>query len=399
MATNGAFEDIRPYRDPEVPEVIHRVVKDEAFRNLMKFVYPDRDTDEVLREVAKSKTIRDFQIGVAYPAMRKIINQTIDELTVSGLENLKKEKSYLFISNHRDIILDSAIMNILLHEAGLETFETAIGSNLLEEEIVRDLTKLNKNFTVKRNTGAREFYENSMRLSAYIHKNITEGASSVWIAQREGRTKNGIDKTQPGLLKMLSINCKKSLSECFEELNLTPVAISYEYDPCDVLKIPELKALAKEEKYEKKPGEDYQSILTGITGHKGRVHLNIGETLSDELSILKSISAPNDKLKKLGELIDEKILAQYRLWPTNYIALDILEGNSGKSPHYTKKDRQKFEKRMERSLSESNLVDEEAKYLLLQMYANPAKGRVASEVTSSNRGQKNISGSIRTKTN
>ncbi|HKK40375.1 MAG TPA: 1-acyl-sn-glycerol-3-phosphate acyltransferase [Cryomorphaceae bacterium] len=372
MPANGKFEDIRPYRDAEVPEVISRILRDKGFTNLLRYVYPDTPLEPIKERVASVKTIADFQAKVAHPAMRKLVNETTDSITVSGLENILTDGSHLFISNHRDIILDSAILNIMLFEAGLGTFETAIGSNLLEEELVRDLTKMNKNFTVKRNATAREFYENSVNLSQYIHHTICERNTNVWIAQREGRTKDGMDKTQPGLLKMLSINCEKPLSQCFRELNITPVAISYEYDPCDVLKIPELKALAQEKKYEKQKGEDYNSILTGLTGYKGRIHLSIGKPLNEELNQLIDFSSPNDKLKELGEIIDQKVYGQYKLWPTNHIAFDLLEGVTDSS-NYTKEEKAAFMSRMERQLALLDLNSEEDRYFLLNMYANPVK--------------------------
>jgi 1-acyl-sn-glycerol-3-phosphate acyltransferase len=372
MIADGQFEDIRPYRDEEVPKVISRILKDKSFENLLRYVYPDEPLEPIQARVKSVSSIADFQAKVAYPAMRKLVNETTDNITVSGLENIQREGAHLFISNHRDIILDSAILNILLYEAGLGTFETAIGSNLLEEELVRDLTKLNKNFTVKRNTGAREFYENSVNLSNYIYHSITKRSESVWIAQREGRTKDGIDKTQPGLLKMLSINCEKPLRQCFRDLNITPVAISYEYDPCDVLKIPELKALSREEKYTKKPGEDYHSILTGLTGYKGRVHLSIGKPLRDELTCLKDFESPNDKLKELGEMIDRRVYGQYKLWPTNHIAFDLLEGETTPT-HYTDEQKAAFISRMEDQLKSMGLTTEEDRYFLLNMYANPVK--------------------------
>jgi len=372
MPALGTFEDIRPYRDEEVPEVIGRILRDKGFTNLLRYVYPDEPLEPIKERVASVNTIADFQSRVAYPAMRKLVNETTDSINVSGLENIQSGGSHLFISNHRDIILDSAILNIMLYEAGLGTFETAIGSNLLEEELVRDLTKMNKNFTVKRNTTAREFYENSVNLSNYIHHSICERDTNVWIAQREGRTKDGIDKTQPGLLKMLSINCEKPLSQCFRELNITPVAISYEYDPCDVLKIPELKALAQEQKYEKQRGEDYNSILTGLTGYKGRIHLSIGKPLNEELNQLVEFTSANDKLKELGEIIDQKVYSQYKLWPSNHIAFDLLQGNSASS-HYTEKEKSVFMTRMEKQLEKLGLNTQEDLYFLLSMYANPVK--------------------------
>ncbi|MGB6036190.1 MAG: 1-acyl-sn-glycerol-3-phosphate acyltransferase [Cryomorphaceae bacterium] len=372
MPANGKFEDIRPYRDEEVPEVISRILRDKSFTNLLRYVYPEDDLAPIKERVASVKTIADFQAKVAYPAMRKLVNETTDRISVSGLEHIKRNGAHLFISNHRDIILDSAILNIMLYEAGLGTFETAIGSNLLEEELVRDLTKMNKNFTVKRNATAREFYENSVNLSQYIHHSICEKDTNVWIAQREGRTKDGMDKTQPGLLKMLSINCEKPLSQCFRELNITPVAISYEYDPCDVLKIPELKALAQEKKYEKQQGEDYNSILTGLTGYKGRIHLSIGKPLNEELNQLVDFTSPNDKLKELGEIIDQRIYGQYKLWPTNHIAHGLLEGIE-KSSSYSQEEKVAFIKRMEKQLEILGLHSEEDRYFLLNMYANPVK--------------------------
>jgi len=211
-----------------------------------------------------------------------------------------------------------------------------------------------------------------VNLSNYIHHSICERDTNVWIAQREGRTKDGIDKTQPGLLKMLSINCEKPLSQCFRELNITPVAISYEYDPCDVLKIPELKALAQEQKYEKQRGEDYNSILTGLTGYKGRIHLSIGKPLNEELNQLVEFTSANDKLKELGEIIDQKVYSQYKLWPSNHIAFDLLQGNSASS-HYTEKEKSVFMTRMEKQLEKLGLNTQEDLYFLLSMYANPVK--------------------------
>ncbi|MCH2215077.1 MAG: 1-acyl-sn-glycerol-3-phosphate acyltransferase [Flavobacteriales bacterium] len=372
MPTSSNFEDIRPYRDEEVPEVVKRILQDKSFANLLRYIYPKECLETIKEEVRTVETIEDFQRKVAYPAMRKLVNATTDSVTISGIENIHSGSAHLFISNHRDIILDSALLNILLYENGLGTFETAIGSNLLTEELVRDLTKLNKNFTVKRNTGAREFYENSLQLSKYIHHTITERGSSVWIAQKEGRTKDGMDKTQPGLLKMLSINSDKPLDNWFRELKITPVAISYEYDPCDVLKIPELKALSNDLKYEKNQGEDYVSILTGLTGYKGRIHLSIGESLDAELSVLKDFSSPNDKLKMLGEIIDEKIYSQYKLWPSNHIAFDELNAHLHRS-EYSAEERSKFFDRMHHQLEKQNWTDDQSKFFLLNMYGNPVK--------------------------
>lgn len=373
MGSEKDFEEIRPYIDSEVSQVIARLLNNPGLYKVLQFVFPHWDEADVRNAVGEIKTISDFQSKIAHPAMRKLIDTTISELTFDGLENIDKGESYLFISNHRDIILDSAILNIVLFENGFGTIQTAIGSNLLSTEIVTDLTKLNKNFVVKRNTGVREFYENSMLLSSYIRDIIINNRSSIWIAQREGRTKDGLDKTQPGLLKMLTMQCDKTMRECFRDLKVTPVAISYEYDPCDVLKIPELKAISREEKYEKAPGEDFNSILTGLTGHKGRVHLSIGKTIDSELDALADFPNINDKLRMLGEFIDRQIYSNYKLWPTNYMAHDMLTGSHEKNGEYTDSQLEDFRDYLETRLKKANLTAEEDFRRLVSMYANPVR--------------------------
>lgn len=373
MGYRKEFDDIRPYRDQEVPTVIERLKQDPAFFTMMKFVHPEWSAEYVNETISGISTIAEFQEKVAYPSMRILIDKTVKNVTVSGLENLKDRKSHLFISNHRDIILDSAILNVVLVEAKYGTIYTAIGNNLLSSDLITDLTKLNKNFVVKRNTTAREFYENSILLSAFISYTITDLENSIWIAQREGRTKDGLDKTQPGLLKMLSINCDKTFRECFSDLNITPVAISYEHDPCDILKIPELKAISRDDKYEKAQNEDYNSIITGLTGNKGRVHISIGKTIDSELDSLPKLENTNDKLKVLGEIIDNQIHQNYKLWPTNILAYDILENKVSDKPEYEGIDPVRFEADLDKKLKAAGLTSKEDKEWLLKMYANPVK--------------------------
>jgi len=379
MGTSKDFDEIRPYVDGEVEEVVERLLQTPAFYTMMEYVHPDWVEEKVREVMHEVKTIDGFQSKIAHPLMRILLDKTIDSLSISGLENIKKGESYLFISNHRDIILDSAILNVLLYEKGYGTFQTAIGSNLLSSDLVSDLTKLNKNFVVKRNTGAREFYENSMILSSYIQHVIGDLKESIWIAQREGRTKDGLDKTQPGLLKMLSINCDKPIRECFRELRITPVAISYEYDPCDVLKIPELKAISRDEKYEKAAGEDLNSILTGLTGKKGRVHIKIGKTLDKELDALADQNNVNEKLKMLGEIIDRQIYLNYKIWPTNQMAFDKLENQIASADAYDGRDPEEFFKFCRERLSDAHLDSPEDYNWLLNMYANPVRNYLALE--------------------
>jgi hypothetical protein len=374
------YNDIRPYRDHEVEEAMKRLEAHESFHQVLRYVNPGLDAAGIHKMLEGVHTIDDFQRLVAHPAMRGLVDTTCSELTSQGFENLRSDGAHLFISNHRDIILDSAILNMLLLEHGFPTTETAIGNNLLSSELITDLTRLNKNFVVKRNTAAREFYDNSLRLSGYIRHTITERNVGIWIAQREGRTKNGLDKTQPGLLKMLSIGCDDPLRFCFRSLRIVPVAISYEYDPCDVLKIPELKAVSRDERYEKKPDEDYRSILTGLTGSKGRVHLGIGRVIDKELDILADFQNVNDKLRLLGEIIDRQIFSLYKLWPTNYMANDLLNGTRNYTEEYSDADITAFEQRIRERLHAAGLHADEDFEFLLMMYANPVENAKSASV-------------------
>jgi len=377
MQKRSAFEDIRPYHDREVAEITARLANNPGFIEVVQYVFPDRTEADIRAQLAIINTVDEFQKKIAHPAIRTLADNTSASLEVSGLENITKGESYLFISNHRDIILDSALLNVLLLESGHQTTQTAIGNNLLSSDLITDLTKLNKNFVVKRNTGARELYENSLRLSSYIRHHITEGLSSIWIAQREGRTKDGLDKTQPGLLKMLSIGCEEPLRNCFRDLKVTPVAISYENDPCDVLKIPELKAVSRDEKYEKKPGEDFLSIITGLKGFKGRIHVSIGKTIDKELNVLADFPNMNDKLRELGDIIDRQIFEIYKLWPTNLMAHDLLHGEDVHKSEYTENDRDAFVKKAKERLADAGLDTEEDYRWLLKMYANPVKNNLS----------------------
>ncbi len=376
MQALSLFDEIRPYRDEEVPGAMAKLAENPTFTEVIQYVFPEMDDDQIRSKLAAIRSVDDFQHSIAHPTMRQLVNRTSESTAVEGLDLIRPDESYLFISNHRDIILDSALLNMFLLEAGFPTTQTAIGNNLLSSPLVTHLTRLNKNFVVKRNTGAREFYENSMLLSQYISHHISNRLSSIWIAQREGRTKDGLDKTQPGLLKMLSISCEKPVEQCFKDLRITPIAVSYEHDPCDVLKIPQLKAISRDEKYEKAPDEDFRSILTGLTGEKGRIKLEIGKTLDEELDELNAYSNVNDKLRVLGELIDQQIVQLYTLWPTNYMAYDLLEGRESSRAEHEGKSIRAFKAEAKTKLRKAGLDTEEDYRWLLKMYANPVKNKV-----------------------
>lgn len=364
------FDEIRPYRDYEVREVMDRLLKNPTFIQLLKYIYPKVPQENYRVLLADVNTIDDFQRKISHPAMRLIVDKTTTSFTFSGFDELNQKKAYTFISNHRDIILDSALLSVILIENGFNTNETAIGDNLLKDEVVKDLTKLNKNFEVKRNTSKKDFFMNSLRMSAYIIDSVKNRDVSIWIAQREGRTKDGIDKTQPGLIKMLGLQGKDHFEECYKSLNIVPMAISYEFDPCDVLKITEQKLAARNEKYTKAENDDYNSIIAGITGKKGGIHLAVAKPIIAEIDALSHFHNVNDKVKMLCEMIDASIYKSYKLWPTNYIAADLILRDDTYKNYYTESEKQNFIDYKNERLASKGFTEEEDHMLFLNMYGN-----------------------------
>ena len=374
MTNNLDFESIRPYNDSEIHEVFERLKQEKNFLVLINYLFPDVRTDEVLQKLLNIHTINQFQIEIMHAFVREIIDTTTNGVSVSGLSKLDPSKNYLYISNHRDIVLDPAILNILLVENGFETCEIAIGDNLLIFPWITDLVKLNKTFIVRRNLPGRQMLESSANLSNYIRYTITEKGQSIWIAQREGRSKDGDDKTQISLLKMLNISGKKSTPENFEELNVAPVALSYEYDPCDYLKALEFQKKRDDPNYAKTKEDDLLHMSIGLRGNKGRVHFAFSEPINEKIKVLNETNNKNEQLKLLAEIIDEQIHSNYKLWPGNFVALDILEKNERFARKYTAEEKETFVNYIEKQLSK--IEDGDVPFLrntLLEMYANPVR--------------------------
>ena len=320
------FDAIRPYRDEEIRKVLERLLIDREFINsIANFFHPRLSSfiPPLMRWLARSKLrsqlknvydVRSMQDVIA-EYMDKMIHDTTTKLTHSGMENLEKGRNYLFISNHRDITMDPAFVNYMLYHAEYETLQIAIGDNLLKKPFITDLMRLNKSFIVQRSLKGRELLQALKTLSEYIHHCIHSG-QNVWIAQREGRAKDGIDKTDPALLKMLAMGRRElSLGDSLSELHLVPVAISYEFDACDILKAEELHAIEKDGSFTKNEQTDIHSIVTGMIGFKGHVHVGFGSELGIN----------SDEPEIIAELIDEQILKNYRLSDANYIAAEMLQ--------------------------------------------------------------------------
>lgn len=323
------FDDIRPYYDSEIPSAMERIVSDVMFPIVAAYVMPGIPLEAAKRKVLAIKTARQLQEDIMAGVIAEILNKSSDGMTYEGLEYIKPDKAYLFISNHRDIMLDAAILQYILVINKLPSTEITFGANLMNPRLVVDIGKANRMFRVERPsaaTTAREFYNISRHLSDYIRYTLIEKKASVWIAQRNGRTKDGIDKTDQGVIKMLGLSAEGDRVKAMADLNITPMAISYEYEPCDFAKAMELATLESQGYYTKKSGEDLNSILSGITSPKGRIHVAICKPLTEE-DFAPFADLPGSGFNKaIASLLDSRILSAYKPMPTAFIARDLLSG-------------------------------------------------------------------------
>jgi 1-acyl-sn-glycerol-3-phosphate acyltransferase len=364
------FDSIRPFYDTEINEGIRSSANHPMMKALMNFTFPSL-ADEVWKEqLLKTHSIRDFQCNFIYQSIQKVLEKSSDGLTTSGFEKLEKNTSYLFISNHRDIILDTSLLNAALFEHGLVMTASAIGDNLVKKAFLLTLAKLNRNFLVLRGLSPRELLQSSKLMSEYIGQLLLRENRSVWIAHREGRTKDGNDATHPGVLKMLAMAADEpNLMDYFKKIKVVPVSISYEYDPTDALKMPQLKAEANNEIYIKEKNEDFMTLLSGIMGQKKRIHIHVGNVLDHELDQIKhEFDNSNKQIQAMAQAIDDSILSSYNLWPTNYIAYDLLHGTTTYASEYTDIEKAVFERRLEKRIDAQSEFEVQG---ILAMYANP----------------------------
>ncbi len=369
------FQAIRPYNDIEAKSALARAAEDPHIEDISSFLFPGKPVEELREKLRNINGVEDFQINVMKYAIRAIVDKTSSGLTYSGIDNIKDGKKHLFISNHRDIILDPAIIQIIFYENDLASTEIAVGDNLMTSPFIEDLSRSNRMITVRRGGTPRELYTHSNTLSHYIRRNIVSEKCSVWIAQRNGRSKNGIDCTEQGLLKMLEMSAKNDFVQDFADLSIVPLSISYQYEPCDFLKAREL-FISRRERYVKKPGEDLISIITGVRQFKGNIHYHFGKPLSlDDIKPCAQYNK-NEKFLALGKIIDEKINPFYQLWNNNYIAYDLLNASSSFSGHYSAQEEASFSDYMENGLSsivkkDHSIDRDELREIFLSIYANP----------------------------
>jgi len=370
------FDDIRPYDDSEVHAALERIVSNPLLSNISNYLFPGMDENQFKATLLSCYTKDDFQVKVMSRVVDKILADTATGLSFGGLEYFDGNKRHLIVSNHRDIVLDSAIIQLILYKHDVPRTEIAVGDNLITSSFIEDITRCNRMIKVIRSTSPREVYTTSKVLSEYMRYRVANQISSIWIAQRNGRTKDGIDVTEQGLLKMFDMSGSGDFVKDFTELSIMPASISYEYEPCDILKAVELY-IKRRQKYVKAEGEDLNSILTGIMQPKGRIHIQFNEPLTLEEVNAAAELDKNERFKELGMAIDRKIISNYKLWPNNYIAFDMLNGEDKFADKYTIEEKAAFEGYVNARFQKEEEGKEEIREIFLGIYANPVVGMLA----------------------
>ena len=376
------FEDIAPYNDEEAAAALAKIANHPNVPWISKYIFSNQP-ETYLRDILKNiHTVDEFQRLVMSYAIEWVIGSSVHAFTYDGLEKLQAVQGrYLALSNHRDIILDPSFTQIILHRNNMPLTEICVGDNLLKSRTIEYLIRSNRMIKVIRGISARELYLSSQILSKYIRETITSGKGSVWIAQRQGRTKDGIDVTEQGLLKMFDMSGTGDFVTNFRELNIVPISISYEYEPCDILKAREV-LISRTQKYVKTENEDLHSIMIGIKQPKGNVHLTFGDPLSDDEICAASLCDKNDRYQLIRQAVDKRIIGGYKLWNTNYIAYDLANGSYKYAGRYAPEEVEAFKAYTEHQLDqvEPTLDRGELRDIFLRIYGNPVMMKEKMEI-------------------
>jgi len=372
MIDLSEFESISPYTDEEAVIALGKLADHPLLSEFSTKFFPDQSPDFLKTILKNVKSIDEFQVLVMSKFVEWVLERTVHNFSYDGISNIDPQKRFLALSNHRDIIFDPAITQLVLFRNGIPLTEIAVGDNLVSSQTIEYLLRSNRMIKVVRGITARELYLSSQMLSKYIRLNITEQRSSIWLAQRQGRTKNGYDVTEQGLLKMLDMSGSSDFQKNFEELNIIPMSISYEYEPCDILKAREL-VISRKQKYVKAEGEDLNSILVGIQQPKGNVHLNIGLPLTSEEIAEAALCDKNDRYQLIRHAVDKRVIEGYRLWKTNYIAYDLVNQSYKYSHLYEPADVEQFVTYMQHQLDtvEPEINRADLRRIFLEIYSNP----------------------------
>lgn len=379
---DNRFDDIRPLNDNEVPETIAELIADKSFKRAASSIIKPYTWEQFTSLLSMCKSKYDFQKKIIYPIMNRLIEKTTVELKSFGWENITKNEGHLFISNHRDIVLDAAFFNMLLFNKGLNTSEIAIGDNLLIYPWIEKLVRLNKSFIVKRGVSVRQMLIVSKHLSDYIHDSVRNRNQLIWLAQREGRAKDSDDRTQTSLLKMLSLNDSSDTLNTLKKLRIIPLSISYEYDPCDYLKAKEYQLKRDNPGHKKSQADDIENMSTGMMGFKGRVHFRLGKCVNPLICNISAEKGRNEMLNKVGGIIDREIFQNYSFFPINYIAHDLMTDSQMFSFKYSNEEKQNFINYIDSQVEKIDIPKKDDNFLrnkIIEMYGNTVKNHLNSK--------------------
>jgi hypothetical protein len=384
MKVPSEFDPIRPYEPEELPEVYDKLLADEQFKHIMAYVYPNVPVEAIGKKMHACKTNLDFQRAFCYPILQKLIHEQSTGID-ADFYDVDIHNRYTFVSNHRDIVLDAAFLDKLLLDTGFSTTcEIAIGDNLLQLDWVRAMARVNKTFTVERALKSSEMLRASKRMSEYMHFAIAQKQENIWIAQRQGRAKNSNDLTQPAILKMMAMGGEGTIIDRLTQLHIVPVAISYQYDPCDYLKAREYQLRRDLPYWKKAPGDDLESMAVGIKGYKGHIHYSCAPCIDDWLLTVDQDQPRNKMFDQIAEHIDHEIHRNYHLYPQNYIALDMIQNTNMYNDYYTQEEYDKFEEYIVSRLALIDIDHKDEVYLrrcLLTQYAYPTRNYLTATET------------------
>ena len=382
MLPPSIFDPIRPFEPEELPEVFERLLADSQFKAIVSYIFPQMPFEALAARMRQCKSNLEFQKTFCYVFLKELLQKASKGCDINT-DAIDKSQRYTFVSNHRDIVLDSALLDVMLIDTGFKTTcEIAIGDNLLAAPWIKDLVRVNKSFIVLRSAGIREMLTNSKRMSEYMHIVINKKNDNIWIAQREGRAKDSDDRTQESILKMMAMGGEGSVTERLKQLHIVPLAISYEYDPCDYLKAAEFQLKRDVEGWKKTKQDDVLSMQTGIMGYKGKIHYHCAPCIDDFLDSMPADTPKGEIFKTIAEHIDRGIHGNYRLFANNLVALDMLDGTAeGK---YTAEEKARFEAYISKQLQKAEEalgqagIEPDTDYLrerMITMYANPARNK------------------------
>ena len=376
------FDDIRPLNDNEASAAIEELIANKGLQEALRYILPALDWDALTQKMRLCQTKEQFKSSICYDLVYIVAKLTTSSLTISG-ENRLPQDTYTFISNHRDIVLDAAFLNVLLYDIGHGLTQIAIGDNLMIHSWIKPLVRLNNSFIVKRNIPVRQKLEASKQLSAYIHHTIKETKESVWISQREGRAKDSNDTTQTSVLKMLTMGGEQDVLTNLMSLNIVPIAISYEYDPCDYLKAQEFQLKRDNPDFEKSKRDDLLNMEMGILQPKGSVHFTICNPINPTLKTFPRTINKNELIVDIALVIDREIYAHYRFYPCNYVAYDMLYNTLRCSSNYDQQEKELFEAYLQQQLDKIDIPNKDESFLrskLLEMYSNPLKNHLDNNI-------------------